>query len=212
MIVSLLLLACSPTKLATVPEGTRLTQMANGELIVGTATGDLWFVDSFGGRRQEASGLGDSIADLVSDPLGRYWVRTDGGAVFTGGLWAEPTRVATDAALLVQDCESVGWLTADQLEPNVTAIGFSSCEKQVRGYQDGGVDGSIVTHAPLVRVQSVGTGVLWVDEAHESGCMGCRTRVPHTGTRDALYLYLPPFVPGEIAWLDQEGGLWIAPA
>lgn len=212
--VLLVLLACStPSLLVRIPGATRVTELANGELLVGTSTGQLWLVTSFG----EATRLPDlslgPVAGLVADPLGRFWVRTDEGEVYSGGIWSPPTRVAEGAAVLVRRCEDTRWMTAAEAGPGVTALSLSSsCEALVAGTSDGRVDGHEVTTAPIVRVQSLERGVLWVDANGNAGCVGCEAQVPTSGVVDALSLHLAPFVAREIVWIDGEGRLWIAPA
>lgn len=207
-------LACSqPSLLATIPGATRVTELANGELLVGTASGELWLVTSFGETKQLAD-LGEGpVAELVSDPLGRFWARAGDGAVYTGGIWSSLTKVAAEAALLVRGCEATVWIPTQTLQRGVTARAlFATCEAYVDGTADGRVQGRSVTSERITRVQAVDDGVLWVDSAGRAGCMDCAASPPNDGVVDAISLHLAPFIAGEVVWIDREGGLWVAPS
>lgn len=207
----LLLFACSgPSRLAQIPGATRVAELANGELLVGTAEGGLWLVTSFGNVTHLADLPGHAIADLVSDPLGTFWARTPDGDVYRGAPWSPPERVATGAVLLVRRCDETLWLGEGEAGVGVTALSLgSSCATDVAGTEDGRVQGQRVTNAPVVRVQSIEGGVLWVDASGATGCVGCDVRLPANGVVDALSLHLAPFVPSEIVWMDEGGTLWI---
>ncbi len=209
----LALLACSsPTRLAHVEGATRLTELANGELLVGTATGQLWLVTSFGEARLLTTVGVRRVVELVSDPLGRYWAREEGGEVLTGNAWSSEVHRVGPASVLVRRCDETQLLEMADAGVGVSAIslGPNSCDTLVRGTEDGQVDGQHVTEARIARVQAVGDGVLWVDASMRAGCLGCSTRVPEAGVVDALALHLAPFVAGEVVWIDAGGTLWIA--
>lgn len=205
------LLACSRSSpLATVPRATRATELANGELLVGTSSGELWLVTSFG----EATRLTDlkvgPVHELVADPIATYWARVGAGDIHSGGIWLAPTRVGADAALLVRGCEDTSWMTAEEAGPGVTALSLAaSCDAFIVGTADGHVDGHRVTTAAIRRVQAVDGGSLWVDARGRAGCLGCEAHLPSTGVVDAVSLHLAPFVTGEVLWIDEEGRLWI---
>lgn len=188
----------------------RIAELANGELLVGTSAGALWLVTSFGETVQLGT-LGEGpILELTADPVGRFWARTQGGSIYAGGLWSSPVRVAEGARLLIRGCEETHWLSAGEGPLAVTASALSNtCDRYVDGSTDGRIGHRPVTAASIVRLQSHGQGVLWVDSSQRAGCLDCAVNVPATGVVDAIVLHIAPFVAGEVAWIDVEGGLWL---
>ena len=208
----LALITCSSqSRLAHLPGATRVTELANGELLVGTDTGQLWIVTSFGERVLLASVPGEKVAELVSDPLGRYWARTEGGQVYGGDAWSPETTLVGVASVLVRGCEDTRLLNSGEVVPGVSALSLAhdSCEILVAGTVDGEVGGHNVSRARIVRVQAMKDGVLWVDADTNAGCLGCALPMSSVGVVDALPLHLAPFVAGEIVWIDADGTLWI---
>ncbi len=164
---------------------------------------------SFGETEHAATLPGGRIDDIVTDPVGRYWVRTADGTVFGGGLWNASAEVATDISLVVRDCEETRLLRSADLAAETTARSLGeACGSFDNGDTDGRINGAQATTERLTRVQRAFGGVLWVDDAGTSGCLGCDARVERTGVKDAIALHLAPFVPGELAWIDEDGGLW----
>lgn len=203
------LLACfAPSNIANIAGAHRLAELSNGELLVGTVGGELWLVSRFGDARLRAHVEG--ARELVTDPAGRYWVLTPDGTVLKGGLWVDPEPVAEGASLLVRTCEETLWLGA-AARPGVNALDLAgACDAFIEGTEDGRVDGKVVSHSRITRVQVAGAGVLWVDEDGRTGCIHCALPAPATGVIDARVLHVAPFVKGEVAWIDREGGIWIA--
>lgn len=205
----LVLLACSTAiPLAHVPQATRLAELANAELLVGTATGQLWTITTYGESQQIAS-LPGSVREAVASPDGQFTVRVEGHGVFSGSPWHDPVRISETGRLLVRDCEKTSWDTrSGDLERTTARTLGRQCGQVIQGTRDGFVDETRVSDAAIVRVQIVETGILWVDGDGASGCLGCERQPPPTGVRDAISLHLAPFVPDEFAWIDPEGTIW----
>lgn len=188
----------------------RVAEQANGELLVGTQTGELVLVSTFGDQRP-LTRLDGAPLELVTDPLGAWHARLADGDVVAGGIWAKPIRVASGARLLLRDCEDARWYQEDSLEfsREVSALGLSTCDHVITGTTAGLVEGQPVSDAAIRRVQSVGEGVLWVDDAGRAGCLRCSSPVPAEGVIDAVALHVAPFLLGEFAWIDAGGTIWI---
>ena len=210
-LATILLAACGPRPHAVIPGAARVAELANGELLVGTETGGLILVSSLGDVRPLAHRLPSAPVELVTDPLGGWHARLTDGRVFAGGLWTAPVQVAADARLLLRDCEETRWFeqTSEAYPDATTALGLLTCERIVTGTESGDVDGRSVSDSPIRHVQAVGAGVLWVDAAGRAGCEGCTSPVPPEGVVDATALHVPPFLPGEFAWVGPGGALWI---
>lgn len=209
------MLSCSaPIRLAHVPGATRLTELATGELLVGTESGQLWLVSAFGDTTRLTADLETGVEELVSDPLGGFWARASDGSIHGGNVWASTTRRVGAGAILLRRCEDTVWLTTGEAGPGVSALalGAGSCGTLVTGTADGRIDGRAVSEASIVRAQAIEGGVLWVDADRHAGCLGCSLPVPPRGVVDAASLHLAPFVAGEVVWIDTEGTLWTAPA
>lgn len=213
-LLSHLLLACAAPPLATIPGATRLAELANGELLVGTASGELWRVTTFGESTLSGMAQGGSVRELVTDPVGRYWAAMADGVIVTGTPWEPPVTIAQDASLLVRGCETTTWTAGSAADVTARALG-SGCDRIIEGTIEGRVAGKSVSRAPIHRVQSADGGVLWVDTAGNAGCLDCSpgagANFPETGVVDAIVLHLPPFVPGELVWIDDGGRLWAVP-
>lgn len=193
-----------------VPGARRLAELPNGELLVGTAAGELVLVTSFGDQSPHARLEGPPV-ELVADPLGVWHARLEDGRVFAGGLWSAPRQVGDGASLLVQGCEAPRWFdgASAEVQGGASALGLAACDRYVVGSARGEVDGQPVSSAPIRRVQVVDHGVLWVDSAGGAGCLSCTSPVPSEGVSDAIPLHVVPLLPGEFAWIGVGGEIWI---
>ena len=176
MLLGLFSFACSPYReqLSVLSGARRLAEMANGELLIGTSGGDLWYLSSFGGMRAGPHLQGGAVLDLATDPAGRYWARVADGTVYEGGLWKAPRTVSDSSVAILRGCESTAFLGHGDLPPGTTAISLAGgCDERVWGTRDGQVQETQVSASPISRVQWTSRGVLWVDAAGLTGCVRC---------------------------------------
>lgn len=207
----LALLACSgPSRLATIPGAARIGELATGELVVATEDGQIFLVSAFGDTRRIGAISSGAVEDLVTEPSGRFWLRTMDGSVYSGSPWSEPELSGT-AALIVRDCGATSLVSQEEAgDATVFDIG-GDCVRRLVGTRAGGVSGEQVSGSAITRVQSRGSGFLWVDAEHRLGCSACTLPDVEGRVVDAITMHLAPFVPGEVVWVDEGGVLWSAP-
>jgi hypothetical protein len=212
MVVLATLLSCA-SPLAVVPNATRLAELGNGTLVVGTTGGELFALDWYGSSAPLATGLGAPVRDVAGGPLATYGVLLDDGRAFAGSPWHAPRLVADDALGILWTCDGLAIAKPDESGPwgpTVTAVGVGeACGELVVGSSSGEADGQRVTDVPIRRVQRVGAGTLWVDGAGRQGCTGCDAAASQNDVVDAIVLHVPPFLAGELAWIDGSGSVWL---
>lgn len=193
--------------MATIQGGTRIAELANGELVVGTKDGDVVLVSTFGDVRTIARVGAGPVVDLIGEPSGGYWVRVADGTVYEATPWTSPKPVGT-ADLLFRSCEATELLQTVELPPGATTMALGAdCGSRHVGDAEGRIDGRKVSDRPIRRLMELDDGVLWVDDSNVLGCLDCAAPMNAQGTVDAVQMHLRPFVPGEILILDTAGSL-----
>jgi hypothetical protein len=201
------LLSCT-VPLAAVPHATRLAEGANGTVLVGTATGEIWAVDWYGTRTLLVSGLGAAVDELAAGPLATYAVALTDGRVLEGSPWAAPRLVARDAVGILWTCDGLRIDRSGDRAATTTAVALGGdCDELIVATSSGEVDGTQVSDAAIHRVFRSGAETFWVDEMGRMGCPSCDA--PALGVVDALPLHAPPFRVGQLALLDTAGALWL---